>query len=179
MKLMCIDEALLSSYLDGELKEPYKSQTEEHLAHCSACRARLERLRTISQALAADGPSQEELDARKDTTYRILEKKFFSKDGKKPGFFRRRVEMGLSSMITAAAGLIVVFIGGFVLFGTSSEQTSEIIPSFTVQADSQNVHFVSSEGAGLDGYSLEEILAYLDSKGYNVDISIKGLQPVD
>ena len=55
---MCIDEALLSSYLDGELKEPYKSQTEEHLAHCSACRARLERLRTISQALAADGPSE-------------------------------------------------------------------------------------------------------------------------
>ena len=82
-------------------------------------------------------------------------------------------------MITAAAGLVVVFIGGFVLFGTSNEQTSEIIPSYTVQADTSNVHFVSTQDRGLDGYSLEEILSYLDSKGYDVDISIKGLQPIE
>ena len=90
------------------------------------------------------------------------------------------MEFGLGSMITAAAGLVIVFIGGFVLFGTSPEQTSDIIPSYTIQADSQNVRFVSSdEPRGLDGYSLEEILSYLDSRGYNVDISIKGLQPVE
>ena len=63
--------------------------------------------------------------------------------------------------------------------GTSSEQTSEIIPSYTVQADTSNVHFVSTQDRGLDGYSLEEILSYLDSKGYDVDISIKGLQPIE
>ena len=177
---MCIDEALLSSYFDGELKEPYKSQTEEHLAHCASCRARYERLRTISEELRSDGPDEAELNRNRDVIFSRLEKKFFAEGGRKPGFWRKKVEFGLGSMITAAAGLVVVFIGGFVLFGTSPEQTSDIIPSYTIQADSQNVRFVSSdEPRGLDGYSLEEILSYLDSRGYNVDISIKGLQPVE
>ena len=63
-------------------------------------------------------------------------------------------------------------------FGTSSEQTEDILPSFSMQADSSNVHFVS-DSASLDNFTLEEILQYLDSKGYNVDISIKGLQPLE
>lgn len=176
---MCIDEAMLSSLLDGELKEPYRSQTEEHLAHCPACRARLERLKALRSALKTDSPSDEELEKGKEDCLALLERKFFSADGKKPGFFRRRIEMGLGGMVTAAAGLVVVFIGGFVLFGSSSEQTSEIIPSFTVQADSQNVHFVSTQERGLDAYSLEEILAYLDSRGYDVEISMRGLQPLE
>ena len=177
---MCIDEALLSTYLDGELKEPYKSQTEEHLSHCAACRARLEKLKALGQLLEADSIDEVELSRAKEKTAGILEGKFFVEGGKKPSFLRRRIEMGLGSMVTAAAGLVVVFIGGFVLFGTSPEQTSEIIPSYTVQADSQNVRFVSDQEArGLDGYSLEEILSYLDSKGYNVDISIKGIQPIE
>ena len=177
---MCIDEALLSSYLDGELEEPYLSQTAEHLAHCAACRARLERLKGISAILAKDELPQEEIDSARERGLEVLERKLLGQEGRKPGFFRRRIEMGLGSMITAAAGLVVVFIGGFVLFGTSPEQTSEIIPSYTVQADSQNVRFVSDQEArGLDGYSLEEILSYLDSKGYNVDISIKGIHPIE
>ena len=63
-------------------------------------------------------------------------------------------------------------------FGTSSEQTEDILPSFSMQADSSNVHFVS-DSASLDNFTLEEILQYLDNKGYNVDISIKGLQPLE
>lgn len=176
---MCIDEALLTSYMDGELGEPYRTQTEEHLAHCSACRARLDRLKAISKMLSRDDVDEAAVEKAKSETASLLERKFFSEDGRRPAFLRRRIEMGLGSMITAAAGLVVVFIGGFVLFGTSSEQTSEIIPSYTVQADTSNVHFVSTQDRGLDGYSLEEILSYLDSKGYDVDISIKGLQPIE
>ena len=63
-------------------------------------------------------------------------------------------------------------------FGTSSDQTKDILPSFAMQADSSNVHYVS-DNDGLENYTLEEILQYLDSKGYNVDISIKGLQPLE
>lgn len=63
-------------------------------------------------------------------------------------------------------------------FGTSTEQTEDILPSFALQADSSNVRFVS-DSSGLENYTLEEILKYLDSKGYNVDISIKGLTPLE
>ncbi len=64
------------------------------------------------------------------------------------------------------------------LFGTNSSETSDILPSFNVNAESENVRYVSNRES-LDNYSLEEILQYLDSKGYNVDISIKGLQPLE
>ena len=86
--------------------------------------------------------------------------------------------MSIPSMIATAAAATFIFVGGFVLFGTNSNQTSDILPSFTVNAESDNVRFVSNKDS-LDNYSLEEILQYLDSKGYNVDISIKGLQPLD
>lgn len=175
---MCIDEQLLSSYLDGELGEPFKSQTEEHLSYCSACRKRLERLSVLDENMKNASPSDDELSAHKDQCFDKLEKKYFSENSK-VSFFRRKIEMGIPSMITAAAAVVVVFIGGFVLFGTSRGQTSEILPSFAVPADSENIRFVSGNGQGLDAYSLEEILKYLDSKGYNVDISIKGIKPLE
>lgn len=175
---MCIDEQLLSSYLDGQLSEPFKSQTEEHLSYCSACRTRLEKLRALDERIQSASPSDEELARRKDQAFALLEKKYFE-SGRKISFFRRKLEFSIPAMITSAAAVVVVFIGGFVLFGTNNQQTNEILPSFAVQADSGNVRFVSgSQQQGLDAYSLEEILKYLDSKGYNVDISIKGITPI-
>ena len=59
------------------------------------------------------------------------------------------------------------------------EETNDILPSFSVNADTENVRLVSSGKNSLDDYTLEEILQYLDGKGYQVDISIKGLQPLE
>lgn len=176
---MCIDEQLLSAYLDGELIEPYKTQVEEHLSYCSACRLRLERLRALDEKIKSVELSDDVLDAKMDQTLSLLEKKYFAEDKPKVNFFRRKLEMSIPSMITAAAAVVVVYIGGFVLFGLNNKQTDEILPAMNVQADSQNVHFVSQNEKGLDSYSLEDILKYLDSKGYDVDISIKGLKPLE
>ena len=82
-------------------------------------------------------------------------------------------------MATAAAAIVLIFVSGFMFFGTNPSQTDDILPSFAVQADSQNVRMVSSKAGSLDDYTLEEILQYLDAKGYQVDISIKGLQPIE
>lgn len=176
---MCIDEQLLSAYLDNELIEPYKTQVEEHLSYCSACRLRLEKLRALDETIKSTELSDDVLDAKMNQTLSFLEKKYFAEDKPRVNFFRRKIEMGLSTMITAAAAVVVVYIGGFVLFGLNSKQTDEILPSVNVQANSQNVHLVSQNERGLDSFSLEQILQYLDSKGYDVDISIKGLKPLD
>ncbi len=177
---MCIDEQLLSAYLDGEAPEPYRTQVSEHLSYCSACRIRLEKAAFIDKKVKEATLSVEDLERKKDSTFSFLEKKYFSNDSKKLSFFHRKVVMGIPSLVTAAAGLIIVFIGGFVLFGTNSEQTQEIVPSFNIHADSSNLQYVSQNQAkSLDSFSLEEILQYLDQKGYDVDISIKGLKPIE
>ncbi|MBO8436423.1 MAG: zf-HC2 domain-containing protein [Spirochaetes bacterium] len=174
---MCIDSQMLSAYLDGELPEPYKTQVEEHLEHCPACRKHLCDMKDLDERIKAASFSDEILLRNKDKIFSLLDKKYFEK-GKKISFLRRRLEVSVPSLVTAAAAVVFIFIGGFMFFGTSSDQTKDILPSFAMQADSSNVHYVS-DNDGLENYTLEEILQYLDSKGYNVDISIKGLQPLE
>ena len=120
--------------------------------------------------------SEEEKNRNRDKISSLLEEKCFS--GGKRSLLRRKIELSVSGLVTAAAALVFVFIGGFMFFGTSDEQTGEILPSFAVQAGNGSVRYVS-DAASLDNFTLEEILHYLDSKGYNVDISIKGLQPLE
>ena len=48
---MCVDDELLNTYLDDELQEPWKTQVQEHLSYCNACRQRLEQLRSLHQTL--------------------------------------------------------------------------------------------------------------------------------
>ncbi|MCR5731850.1 MAG: zf-HC2 domain-containing protein [Sphaerochaetaceae bacterium] len=176
---MCIDEQLISSYLDGELCEPYKSQTEEHLSYCKACNARLEKLKKVSDLVKLSSPSDEVLSKGKDEVFALLEKKYLGQKKKHISFLRRKFEVTFPTMVTSAAAVVVIFVGGFVLFGSNSSQTNEIVPSFNLQAGQDNVRFVSNKEQGLDSYSLEEIMKYLDSKGYEVDISIKGLKPLE
>ncbi len=174
---MCIDSQMLSAYLDGELKEPYRTQVQEHLEHCAACRKQLDDMRLLDDRIRNTQTSDELLDRKKDIIFNTLDEKYF-RGGKKISFVRRKVEMSLPLMITAAAAVVFIFIGGFMFFGSNPAQTADILPSFAVAADQQNVRYVSSGKGNLDDYTLEEIMQYLDSKGYNVNITLKGLQPI-
>ena len=174
---MCIDDQLLSAYLDGELQEPFRSQVEEHIGYCQACAERLEEMRRQAQDLRDAAFDRVALEANKDKVWQKLDGKFFQEDGKKSRF-RRKIELSLPGFITAAAAVVFIFVGSFIFFGNNDQQTDELLPSFSVHADAQNVQFVSQKADSLDNYTLEEILSYLDSKGYDVDISIKGLSPI-
>ncbi len=175
---MCIDLQMLSAYMDGELKEPYRTQVEEHLLHCATCRNLLQDMEKLDDTIQSDSFSQLELEKNKDVMYRKLDNKLFGEKNK-ISIFRRKIQMSIPQMIASAAAVTFIFVGGFMLFGHSAPETSEILPSFSVNAESGNVRYVSNtRGGSLDDYSLEEILQYLDNKGYNVDISIKGLQPL-
>ena len=175
---MCIDLQMLSAYMDGELKEPYRTQVEEHLEHCAACRNLLEGMRALDKKLEKDTFSPDELNRNKDAIFKKLDSKFFL-EGRKVSFFRRKIQMSVPAAITAAAAAVFIFVGGFALFGSNTKETNDILPSFAVNAESENVRLVSQGKTSLEDYTLEEILQYLDSKGYQVDISIKGLQPLE
>ena len=154
---MCIDLQMLSAYMDGELKEPYRTQVKEHLEHCAACRNLLENMKSLDERIQKDTFSDEELNRNKDAIFKKLDAKCFG-EGKQISFFRRKIQMSIPAAITAAAAAVFIF---------------------AVNADTENVRLVSSGKNSLDDYTLEEILQYLDGKGYQVDISIKGLQPLE
>lgn len=174
---MCIDLQMLSAYMDGELKEPYRTQVEEHLEHCGACRNLLDNMKALDERVTKDTFSEAELNRNKDAIFKKLDAKYFG-EGKHVSFFRRRIQVSVPAAITAAAAAVFIFVGGFAFFGSNVNETNDILPSFSVNAESDNVRLVSSKSS-LDDYTLEEILQYLDGKGYQVDISIKGLQPLE
>ncbi|MDD4574620.1 MAG: zf-HC2 domain-containing protein, partial [Sphaerochaeta sp.] len=58
---MCVDDELLNTYLDGELDEPWRTQVEEHLGYCNACRQRLDQLRQLQQRIASAVLSDEDI----------------------------------------------------------------------------------------------------------------------
>ena len=172
---MCIDDQMLSSYMDGELKEPYFSQVKEHLSYCQACRERLDDFKALSDDIKALKIDSSILRRNKDKIFSHLDQKYFLSD-KRHSFMRKKIEFSLPSLITAAAAVVFIFVGGFMFFGSNNAQTEQILPSFSVHADSSNVQFVSQKKNSLDSYTLEEILDYLDKKGYDVDISLRSIE---
>ena len=45
---MCINDRVLSSYIDGEVSEVQRSGIKEHLEICTTCRERVDSLKTVS-----------------------------------------------------------------------------------------------------------------------------------
>lgn len=174
---MCTDLAMLSAYLDGELEESVRASVEEHLLTCPACRKRLEELREVDEIVRSTALPADELDKRRGETLAYLEGKYFN--GAKVPFFRRRLDLSFGAALGGiAAAAALVFAGSFLFFGSDAKETEEILPSFSVQAGQADIVYVS-EKPSLDSYTLDEILKYLDNCGYKVDISIKGVEPVE
>jgi anti-sigma factor RsiW len=177
---MCLDDALLNSYLDGELLEPWKTQVEEHLSYCNGCQMRLEQLKTLNDKMKSATICNDEITMRAKRVMTFFEKNRFDKP-KKQNIFQRKVQLNLvPALITSAAAFVVVFIGSFVLFGTNSQQTSEILPEVMLPIESSQVQQVSSvEEVRLDEFSLSEIIHYLDSQGYAVTLEVKTVDPLN
>ena len=179
---MCLDDQILNTYIDGELSEPWKSGAEEHLNHCKACAKRVEDIIHLRNVIKAATVSDEEIASRKDRVLNILEKNHLGKQKKKTAF-NKFVNMKISHLVGMAAAYTVVFVGAWSLFGGHGQQNIPISATPNNVVEISNITPVRSvqteKPKTLDDYSLEQILQYLDAKGYSVDLTLKGIQPLE
>lgn len=132
---MCVDDQLLNTYLDQELKEPWKTQVEEHLSYCNACRLRLSALQEIQNRLASATLNDDEIAPSKERVLTYFEKNRFSGESTKQLFWHKRVQVKLMpAILTSAAAFVVVFIASFVLFSSNPEQRQEILPVLPIRS---------------------------------------------
>lgn len=178
---MCVDDELLNTYLDGELDEPWRTQVEEHLGYCNACRLRLEQLRLLQQRIASAVLPDEDIRVRQERVLAFFEKSRFPLKEKNMNIFRKRVQVRLiPALMTTAAAFVVVFIGAFVLFGTNTNQAQDILPGIATPIDSAHVRQVSdTQTITLDSFSLEQIVQHLDAMGYAVKLEVKTVTPLN
>ena len=178
---MCVDDELLNTYLDDELQEPWRTQVQEHLGYCNACRQRLEQLRSLHQKLVDARLGDSEIKARQERVFAYFEKTRFPSTNKKMHIFRKKIQVKLvPALITSAAAFVVVFIGAFVLFGTNPQQGQEILPGVASPIDSAHIRQVTDvQKPSLDSFSLEQIVQHLDAMGYAVKLELKAVTPLE
>jgi len=177
---MCLDDQILNTYLDGELSEPWKTQVEEHLNYCAACKRRFEQLRTLHKVVSESRLEEQEIAPRRDKVLQFIEKNYMEKKNS-VGFLHRDFRVKTPTLLMAAAAFIVVLVGALVLSPTPHPESDGLIPR-VVPTEGAVVQVRATEGLAasqvLDNYPLEEILKYLDSRGYEVDLRVKEIQPM-
>lgn len=179
---MCLDDQILNTYLDGELAEPWRTQVAEHLTYCSACRRRYEQLSHVHELVSSSRLANEEIEIPQRKVLQFLEKNYLEKQ-KKPSFFHREFRVKTPMLLSVAAILIALFIS--VLIGGQQGQITwdEIIPSMSSEEKAPVVQVRATDNFTasqiLDTLTLEEILQYLDARGYEVDVRLKGIQPME
>ncbi|WP_422481300.1 anti-sigma factor family protein [Pleomorphochaeta sp. DL1XJH-081] len=178
---MCLDDQILNTYLDGELSEPWKTQVEEHLNYCTACKTRFEQLRSLHRVVSGARLEEQEIAPHQDKVFQFIEKNYMEKRSK-VGFFHRDFRIKTPTLLMAAAAFIFVLVGALLIGPGSATESDQLIPRVVPASEGALVQVRATEGLAasqvLENFPLEDILKYLDSKGYEVDLRVKGIQPM-
>jgi len=178
---MCLDDQILNTYVDGELEEPWKSQVEEHLSYCNSCRNRCNSLRDLSRRIKDAQLSSEEIETRKERVLSVLEKNHLNR--KKSSFMSKKFKFSVPQIFGVAAAFVIVFAGSWTLMGRKSSNVIPV-PEIGYSIDVSNITPVratdnAASSRSLETYTLDEILKNLDARGYDVDVRLKSIQPVN
>lgn len=178
---MCLDDQILNTYLDGELAEPWKTQVEEHLNYCNACKTRFEQLRSLHALVSGSRLDEQEMAPRKEKVFQFIEQNYMEKKHR-VNFFHRDFRVKTPTLLMTAAAFILVLVGALMIGPSPDMQQEGMIPRVIPAQEGAVVQVRSSEGYSasqvLDSLPLEEILKYLDSRGYEVDLRMKSIQPI-
>ncbi|MDR1894031.1 MAG: zf-HC2 domain-containing protein [Spirochaetales bacterium] len=135
---MCLDKEILSTYLDGEVPEPWGGEIARHIAECPRCAQAFGTLQSLSSRIREAGQGREmaELLAGQEKCYLRL---MARRDGLPRGLLLgRRISLPLPAL--AAAALICLFIGAVFRFprpggADLAVETREGAPGFLPSAE--------------------------------------------
>lgn len=176
---MCLDDQILNTYLDGELAEPWKSQVEEHLSYCPSCMKRYESLKKLRAVIKSAELSDVEIEPHQERVLAYLEKNHLNKN--KKSIFHKQLKLTVSQMVGVAAAFVIVFVGSWSIFGSNEEQfvPAPEVSSVVDVANITQVKTYEKPVVTLNNFTLEEILQNLDERGYDVEIRMKGITPIE
>jgi hypothetical protein len=181
---MCLDDQVLSTYIDGELAEPWKTQVEEHLLHCSICKSRYSQLKDLGIDIKSARLREEEFTVQRERIWQYLEKNCVAVV--KERFIEKRLSFKAPVFVAAAAALVIFFSAGIYFAANSEGDVIPEIPVVSGQVDAENTNSIVSVRAtdsapaamSLQDLTIEEILQLLDDRGFEVDLRLKSVEPL-
>lgn len=178
---MHLDDQLINSYLDNEVSNPWKSQVEAHLEWCETCRERVRELESLKARIQDAGLSQEAIKTSQNRVLRFLENNRFKKEQK--SFIGRFRELLGKKILWPVYSAMATFCVCLLIFLPMKSKVIQVPDTPSVVSLDQIRPVRASDnyttGKTLSQYSLEEILEYLDASGYEVDIKVKGITPLE
>lgn len=117
MMSTCPDLDLYSVYLDNELPEQYKESLESHLAECSECRKKFEKMESLHEILASDSSKIVISDKALENSFEKLQarrsyKKYMKNMSRRNDIFFRRVLPAMAAALVIALVLPIRMLGG-------------------------------------------------------------------
>ncbi len=167
---MCLDDQILSTYLDNELVQPWKDQVEEHIRNCTACSNRYLALLRLHEHVKNAQIDDESIKKHKDHVLSYLENNVLNSE-KKSSFLKKQIKFSFSQFVGVAAAFVIVFVGSLALVSGKSRRID--VPQIN-SLDINNVSPVSyTQSESLDSYTIEELLQNLESRGLIVTVQLK------
>ncbi len=130
----CPDLDLYSVYLDNELPEQYKESLESHLAECSECRKKFDKMKSIHEILATDSSQIVISDKALENSFEKLQarrsyNKYIQNKNRRNDIFFRRV---LPAM---AAALVIALVLPIRMLGGNTEMQQPILRTYTAMPE--------------------------------------------
>lgn len=181
---MCLDDQVLSTYIDGELAEPWKTQVEAHLSHCSSCKSRYNQLLDLEKEISSARLREEEFSVQRERIWQYLEKNCVS--AVKNRFAEKRFTIKAPVFVAAAAAIVLFFSAGIYFAAVNGNKVMNEIPVSTEQPNEEITATIipvrASDSApaaqSLQDLTIEEILKLLDERGFEVDLRLKSVEPL-
>lgn len=133
MMSTCPDLDLYSVYLDNELPEQYKESLESHLAECSECRKKFEKMKSLHEILASDSSKIVISDKALENSFEKLQarrsyKKYMKNMSRRNDIFFRRVLPAMAAALVIALVLPIRMLGGSQAIQTPTLKTYTALP---------------------------------------------------
>lgn len=179
---MCLDDQVISSYIDGELQEPWKTQVEEHISHCRECKGRYDHYVSLHKSMWESRLKNEEIAVHQERVWKYLEKTCMPAQ---PYKFRHRRITFSGPALAAAAAALVLLIGANVFFlvsglgGSPGEFAIPVLsadgrdalpqePDPAVMSVSARTH--QTAAIAPQELTVEDLLHLLQLKGFEVEL---------
>ena len=178
---MCVDDQILSSYIDGELSEPWRTQVEEHLDWCEACKSRYETIKAIHDKMKNAVLDDSSIGYSQNRVMRYLNANVLNKE--KHTWLQKLHKIVSKKVLLPICSAALTFCFCLIFFHTPNEVNDLSVENPAPTLSIENIvpvrlsdNYTTTQS--LENYSLEEILKYLDDSGYDVSISVKSISPI-
>ncbi len=181
---MCFDDQVLSTYIDGELAEPWKTQVEEHLLHCATCKSRYDQLQDLEADIKSARLREDEFSVQRERVWQYLEKHCVSSVKEK--IIEKRFTFKAPVVFAAAAAFVIIFAAG--IYFTARVKSPEIPEIPVISSDNKAtaektlIPVVATDASpaerSMRDLTIEEILQLLDERGFEVDLRLKSVEPL-